>query len=81
MVLRLETSMGDFSSIVLTSPCYGDTFSQYSIWSLKDDSIDIVWILSCLFPTNLSCVIVVFFAVSATSASVCSPDCSSLIVI
>ena len=81
MVLRLETSMIDFSSIYLISPCFGNNFSQYRIWSPKDDSREIDWVNSCPFPTGPYCVIVLFSAVSDTSALVYSPTFPSLIVI
>ena len=38
IVLRIEPSMIAFILIGLTSPCSGNTFIQYGIWTPKDDS-------------------------------------------
>ena len=81
MVLKLEPSILAFSSICLTSPYSENTFSQYMIWDPKDYSRDIAWVSSCLFRTSSYCIILLFPAVSATSASVCSTAIHSLIVI
>ena len=81
VVLRLEPSMIAFSSICLTSPFYGNTFSKYRIWDPKDDSRAISWVSSCLFPSGPSCVIVFDSAVSDPSASICSLACSPLIAV
>ena len=73
MVLRLKPSVIDFSSIFLTTPCSGNTFNQYMILSLKDDSRDIDWFLFCPFSPSPSCVIGFALVVSATYDLVCSP--------
>ena len=66
MVLRLKPSIIAFSSIFLTITCSGDTFSQYRIWSSKDDSRDIAWVLSCPFPSGPFYITWYAYAVSAT---------------
>ena len=60
MFLRLEPSMIAFRSVYLISPCSGNTFSQYRIWTPKDDRRAVAWVLSYQFPTIPSCVIVFF---------------------
>ena len=44
MVLRLNPSIIAFSSICMTSPFYGNTFSQYRIWDPKYDIRAITWV-------------------------------------
>ena len=46
MVLLLDLSIISFSSFRLTSPRSGNNFSQYRIWSSKDDSRAISCVLS-----------------------------------
>ena len=77
IVLRLNPSTIDFSSICLTSPCSGNTFGQYRIWAPKDDSRDISWVSSFLSPSSTFCVIGFASALSATYFPVCSPACCS----
>ena len=81
MVLRPETSMISFRYICLTSTCSRNNFNQYGICNKKDDSRAIAWVLSCPFPTGPSCLMVFFYAIYATSSSVCSTSHPLLIVI